>query len=299
MATKPREEAAEVVVPIRRGRRAFEGVPEVSFATKRAEVNVVEPPVADGWPEGKEKCWFLLGDGGTGKTTVVKWMVGRRQEQGRGGALLAALDPGKRGRSLASWFSDVEEPEEGEDPSRWLGALTDDLRDDPRSAMTDFGGGGQVALTGLVKKTKEFHKTLENDKIGLVACYTLGHRLDNLIVLNDLEESGFQPKATLLLVNEGIPDPTRPASEVFEAIRNHSAYRNAVKRGAIPIWMPRLDSEVMEEIERKRLSFTMARDGKVPAGATFSAIGGWKRSAVTRWMDLMEEAFKPVATWLP
>jgi hypothetical protein len=65
------------------------------------------------------------------------------------------------------------------------------------------------------------------------------------------------------------------------------------------VWMPTLEADVMQEIEAKRLSFVMARDGQVPPRASFPPVGGFKRSMVTRWLGRMEEAHRPVATWLP
>ena len=42
-----------------------------------------------------------------------------------------------------------------------------------------------------------------------------------------------------------------------------------VTRGAQVVWLPALDSEVIEELEKKQLPFDMARDGQVPKRRTF------------------------------
>jgi hypothetical protein len=63
--------------------------------------------------------------------------------------------------------------------------------------------------------------------------------------------------------------------------------------------MPRLEPEVMSEIENKRLHFGHARDGTVPAGRTFSPIGGLRRSMVGRWLERMEQEHEPIRSWLP
>jgi hypothetical protein len=296
-----REEISEVV-PLRRGRRTLEGVPEVSFEERRAQVRAVEAErVAAVDLSDKAKVWLMLGDGGTGKTTELRWLVGRMIDQGRSGALLAALDPGLR--SLASWFSGVEEPPspEASQSARWLRELFEALMDEPGPAVLDFGGGGHVALSRVVEASdpESVHKMLEGRGLGVVACYTLSPRIDDLAVLQQFEAAKFQPEATLLLLNTGKADPTQDADEAFEAIRRHSAYRRAVDRGAVPVWMPTLEADVMQEIEAKRLSFVMARDGQVPPRASFPPVGGFKRSMVTRWLGRMEEAHRPVATWLP
>jgi hypothetical protein len=56
---------------------------------------------------------------------------------------------------------------------------------------------------------------------------------------------------------------------------------------------------VMTEIENKRLHFGHARDGTVPAGRTFSPIGGLRRSMVGRWLERMEQEHDPISSWLP
>jgi hypothetical protein len=62
--------------------------------------------------------------------------------------------------------------------------------------------------------------------------------------------------------------------------------------------MPALDSEVIDEIEKKQLPFDMARDGHVPEGASFFPIGGLRRSAVGRFLAQMDLRHAGVKTWL-
>src|SRR5206468_689742 len=70
--------------------------------------------------------------------------------------------------------------------------------------------------------------------------------------------------------NEGRVDSSMSRDEAFARVARHTAVRNALARGAVPIWMPRLEPEVMGEIEGKRLQFTQARDGQVPPSASFA-----------------------------
>jgi hypothetical protein len=63
--------------------------------------------------------------------------------------------------------------------------------------------------------------------------------------------------------------------------------------------MPRVEPDVMTKIENKRLHFGHARDGTVPAGRTFSAIGGLHRSVVARSLERMEQEHAPIEKWLP
>ena len=63
--------------------------------------------------------------------------------------------------------------------------------------------------------------------------------------------------------------------------------------------MPRLEPEVAGLIEGRRLTFGMARDGQVPEGARFAPIGGLERSMIARWLERMEQEFRPVSSWMP
>ena len=218
MTTKPKTaaEGGRVVSLFRHA--ALEGVPEIPLgdvtdgrepegagfgASTAAPVDLALPPV-----------WFLCGAGGSGKTVLARWLVWRMQQHGRE-AVLAALDPGNR--SLARWFDDVQQPSSRDSAhsSRWLVQdLLDPLMEmDPRNpAVLDFGGG-DVALAQAVEKTNGLHTVLESAGLGVVACYVLSPRIDDLGPLQTLERLGFQPPATLLVLNEGRADPTLPRSD--------------------------------------------------------------------------------------
>jgi hypothetical protein len=101
-----------------------------------------------------------------------------------------------------------------------------------------------------------------------------------------------------LLFNEGRVDSSMSRDGAFARVAHRTAVRNALARGAVPIWMPRLEPEVMGEIEGKRLQFTPARDGQVPPGASFAPIGGLERAMVRRWLERMERAHAAIPSWL-
>jgi Zeta toxin len=293
MARKP-----DVVVPMRRRPSMLDGVPEVEMPLAPADVASVRP-VSDGPAidlSERPKVWFVCGPGGAGKTTYAKWLVARMMERG-GEALLAALDP--TNRSLASWFDGVEQPptRDSAHTARWLREFLEHLMTERSAGVLDFGGG-DVALHRSVDVAPDLVATLETAGLAVVAAYLLTPRIDDLAVLQTMEAVGFQPRATLLVLNEGRADPTLPPAEAFAAITRHSIFRNTVARGAVPIWLPALESDVMGEIEAKRLHYATARDGQVPAGASFPPIGGLRRSMVNRWLQRMEQAHEPVHTWL-
>lgn len=290
------------VVPIARFRRGgSEIVPELGEAPpppalSRAQGISIKPAVD---LSGRPTIWCLLGPGQAGKTVEARFLHGQAEERGGSMPVMAALDPGDR--TLATWFDGVEQPtgRDSRGVARWLRDYLDYIVETKTSAVLDFGGGGEVALADILSTTPDLHGQIEAAGMAMVACYLLTPRITDLFVLKGLEDAGFQPAATVLLLNEGRADPTRPVAEVFDDVIRHSVFRKAVARGAQVIWMPALDSEVIEEIEKKLLPFGAARDGQVPEGASFNPIGGLRRSAVGRWMALMVKRHEPVHTWMP
>jgi len=294
MVQKP---AADVVSLFRR-RPVGEDEPEVQVGlpptTDAATAGGRAKPGID--LSGKPKVLFVIGPGGTGKTAEVRWIGWRMAEAGRE-ALLAALDPN---RSLATWFDGVEMPptSDGTQTARWLRELLGFLMQQPSSAVLDFGGG-DTALAKLIDLAPAIAATMEAAGVIPVALYMVAPRQDDLASLESLEAAGFQPKATAIVLNEGRVDSTMARDEAFARVLRHSTFRAAVARGAVPVWMPRLEPEVMQEIEGKRLTFGQARDGFVPDGKTFAPIGGFERSMVNRWLERMEQEHEPIRSWLP
>ena len=194
-----------------------------------------------------------------------------------GSASLAALDPGRR--SLSTWFGDVAEPptKDTTGTARYLADLLQATMEAKTSLLMDFGAGGDTALLRLMREAPDLVSAMQTEGVTPVAFDLTGPRVDDLDAMVQLEAAGFQPKATAILLNEGrIPDPSVLPEDAFAGITAHSRYRQLLTRGAVSIWLPRLDFETMTEIESKRLHFGQARDGQVPEGATFPPIGGLK-----------------------
>ena len=290
----------EKVIPMSRFRRGAEVVPEIGSAPPPPQFDaareVAQHPAID--LTGKPKIWCLLSSNSGGKTTLARWLVHRRAEAGAEPMLLAALDPGNR--SLATWYAGVEQPPNRDTraTARWLRDSLDYLAAAKISAILDFGGGGETALAELLKDQPDLHVKMEELGTNMVACYPLTPRIDDIFVAAGLEAAGFRPPATMLLLNEGKADPALPPADVFDPVIRHSAFRGIVARGAQVVWMPALESEVMEEINGKGLPFAQARDGHVPDGATFAPIGGLRRGSVGRWLAMMELRHERVRTWL-
>src|ERR1700750_2524848 len=90
------------------------------------------------------------------------------------------------------------------------------------------------------RKMPTLAEAMEEQGIGLIAAYMLTPRVDDLASLVTFEQSGFRPRATALILNLAKADT--PAA--FDAIRRQPAYRAAMARGAVELWMPALSQGV-------------------------------------------------------
>ncbi|WP_426960331.1 hypothetical protein [Muricoccus radiodurans] len=299
MAAQLKKAGGPGVVPLFRRPAPYEGEEELSVGLPPLAV-----PAASGVTKagvdlaGLPPAWFLIGAGWSGKTLLARWLGWRSAEEGRS-AVLAALDP--QNRTLPGFFEGVAQPANA-DPvqtARWLRDLVAWLMEQKAAAILDMGGG-DTSLASLVDNAPTVAADMEEAGVAPVAVYLLGPRVDDLASLETFEARGFRPKATAIILNEGRVDPGLDREEAFGRVLRHSAVKRALDRGAVQVWLPRLDPpELAQEIEAKRLSFGMARDGLVPVGKAFPPIGGLNRSAVRRWLERMEAEFAPVRGWLP
>jgi hypothetical protein len=291
-------DAAKKPSPFRRRDTGIEkeidvGLPPTAAqpATKRKSAKALDL-------SGIPPTWLLIGGGRAGKTTFARWSADRAYANGRD-LMLAAVDPAQR--TLAGFFEGVEQPDSS-DPThaaKWLGEALGSVMESPTPLLIDLGGG-DLSLANLLDLMPDLAQAMEGAGAAPVAAYFLSTRVDDLAALRTYEERGFQPKSTVLVLNEAHVGQGEDADEAFSAVTQHSRFRAAVGRGAIVIRMPRLVSDgVVREIERKRMLFTEARDGRVPEGSKASPLGLFDRTLVRRWMDQMEAAFAPIGTWLP
>lgn len=280
--------------------RSFEGEKEIPVgpASARAHEDATALPSVAAVDLGDgPKALFVMGPGRSGKTTLLRYVM-EGVPPGRPAPLAAALDP--QNRSLATFLNDVAQPPTT-DPvgvARWAEELLGFVMAEKQSALLDMGGG-DLSMGKLLEDVPDLAGSLEEAGVHPVAVYTLSPRVDDLGVLASYEAQGFRPKATALILNAGLADPTVPREDAFARVLRHSAFHAALARGAVPIWMPRLDATVAAEIEGKRLRFGQARDGQAPADQPGALLGPFNRSRVRKWMADMDAALAPIRSWLP
>jgi hypothetical protein len=233
---------------------------EVVLAPRASMMERSVAPVSPIDLTGKPKLLFMVGRGGTGKTTLARWLGWRMAEQGRE-TLLAALDP--QNRSLVGWFSGVAQPIDGGvyETSKFLKQLIDDRIAQRAGAILDFGGG-DTSLTRLVESHRDVCDMLVDAGVEPVAVYTVGPGVDDLAAMLLVEREGFLPRTRMIVLNEARAPLGTPRETAFRALMRSKAYQAAIQGGTMQIWMPALDAEVAADIERRRLTFGMARTAK-------------------------------------
>ena len=238
---------------------------------------------------GRPKLVMTIGTGGTGKTTLLRWICEKAFERDDGIELmLATVDPVNR--ELGQYFADTVSPQAG-DTAAWLERLLTKIVETKWNAAIDFGGG-DTSLPRLLAEIPDLQAVMEDANIAPVAIYVLSPRVDDLTPLSEMEATGFHPPATALVLNEGRVDTSREPAREFALLRRHPVYRAAIDRGAAEIWMPRLYAA--QQIEARRIAYRQAADG---AGAPPLSV--FDRSRVHRWLAAMDGAFAPIAGWLP
>src|SRR4051794_36212895 len=136
---------------------------------------------------------------------------------------------------------------------------------------------------------------LEGAGIAVIAAYMLGPQTDDLSPLATLERAGFQPAATALVLNEGLIEASQPREDAFARVLRHSAFREAIARGATALWMPRLLP--IAEIEARRVLFGQAATGVVREGRKQAPLGPFDQGRTRAWLDAMRAELAPVRSW--
>ena len=243
---------------------------------------------------GQPKVIMAIGAGNTGKTTFLRYIAEKAVEQ-EANVVFAAVDP--ENRELADYFAGVQQPP-SYDPvavAKWVEQFLSWVMKNQRSAVIVFGGG-DTSLTRLISEVPDIAEMMEGAGVHPVAIYLLSPRLGDLSALGTLEAAGFRPKATAILRNEGVADPTLPRERAFARTMRHPTYEAAIARGAVPLWMPRLHAA--KEVEDRRITFAQARDGKMPEGRQGVPMNPFDSGRVRVWLEHMDAELAPVRSWL-
>lgn len=232
-----------------------------------------------------------LGRGRTGKSTLLRWAIGRALEAGRE---VDAADGDRHNATLAAFCRTAARPPSAEDADSkdWLTDRLNALATERRSLVLDLGGGDRLlADYGRDLALVEFCRDCGVEPLALLC---LGPALDDLAHVVALADA-FAPPRTVLVLNEGLVPGGRSAQQAFAPLYGRKEFAALVDRGAVPVLMPRL--ACMPEVDARRLGFGAARDGA--KGRDGSPLGPVQRSQVGTWMRRMEEAFEPCRAWLP
>jgi len=237
---------------------------------------------------------FLAGRGGAGKTLLLRWIVERAIAAGR---LLVIADGDRTNRSLPLFLDGVLTPNGADDATvwRWLEAIITRMVADRFNLVLDLGGGDLVLKRIALELALQ--SLLEASGIAPVVLHLLSPELESLAYLAALEENGlFAPERTALILNEGlVPIGHGNDETVFAAVREHKIFKAAIRRGAVPIVMPRLKPAF--EINAQHLLFADAAAAKTKEGAP--PLGVFDRQRTLLWLAAMEKAFEPITAWLP
>ena len=264
----------------------------ISTTTPSIAANAVIPAEA-GLPDTPPRFILLAGRGNSGKTLLLRWLCGAAQEAGRAMPIIA--DGDRTNRTLGSYFAEVSSPANADDlvVDRWLESLIQTQVETRRDLVLDLGGGD------LVLRRKAIADGLLElfDELGIcpVVLHLIGPEVESLSYLASLEEGVFAPQRTALVLNDGLVPAGQIEAEVFEPVRAHPVFRQAVRRGCLPLAMPCLRST--REVSDRRVTFHDAADGRVRDGQ--KPIGPFERQRIRMWLRAMNAAFAPIAEWLP
>jgi hypothetical protein len=270
--------------------------PEMELSTPGAIISssVTAEPVIGIDLAGKKKIIFWVGRGKTGKTTGIRWMAEKAVAAGTP-LLMADLDP--TNDTFSKYIENVGRPSDASDPAislKWLDKMLQHALQNQSSLLVDLGGG-DTTLRRLVTQLPDLVEMFEAANFAVILLYTVGPQEEDLSPLATLQNLNFKPTATAIILNEGLVDVGDTRETAFARITNHSAFRNALGNGAVPVWMPRLLPA--QQVEVRRMQFRDAANGG--AGVMDTPLGVFDRSRLISWLDKMDANFAGIKSWLP
>lgn len=264
-------------------KRMPEEIPEVDLTLPTVDYEAPSLPVAPAIDlSGKPKAIMVFGPGRTGKTMILRWMI----EERRGPTALVTLDA--KNPTLWRYFPDMTNvPTSAAGAPRLLENVLKLLLKDPVTTAIDFSA--DMTLGDLLM-VPDLVATMQAAGIEPVAIYMLTPRPDDLMVLNAMESGGFRPPATALVLNISTIPVNSDIEAEFAPVLRHHFFKDAVKRGAVVLEMPRLFA-AREVDERRPLLFRDAVSSPM--------LDAWEQTRVRQWLQEMQMAFSPIRSWLP
>ena len=234
-----------------------------------------------------------LGRGFGGKSTGLSELVWRARNQGR---QVIVADGDARSATLAGLFpGETMQPpsEELADVKAWLSQVLNRMVKERQSAVLDLGGGDRVLMEyGRDLRLVEF---CQRRGIEPLALYFLGPEQEDLRHVLAIWDAGyFQPKRTLLVLNEGVIREGRTVVGAFDRTMKDPGFVRMLEAGAVPVLMTRL------------ACMDMLR--QVGVGLYDAAVGGGDKPfdpveqfMVEDWLDDLEakRARSGASGWLP
>lgn len=227
------------------------------------------------------------GRGQTGKSTFARAMIERAE---MGGRETVVADADRTNATLPRFFKGVHRPPSCDDftVTDFLDKMVNQIAAERRVVVLDMGGGDQTFKR--LAKALELADLLTSVNVEPVALHFFGPDPDDLSYLRGAEDDkAFCPPHTALILNEGLIKDGRPRETAFREVRDHPVYKEAVRRGCVEVWFPKLGC--MPEVNAGNLSFTDAEHT--------AALGLTNRQRVAVWRRQVEREIAPIADWLP
>jgi len=239
------------------------------------------------------KVIFFIGRGRTGKTTNIRYLI---RHFDKSDANFVALDVDSTNPVLQQYVEFAHLPP-SYDPDalvQWLANYIISTITRNAHVLIDLGGGDSF-LAHMIRSVPGFVQVVESFGGAVLAFCTLGPSPDDLMPLSNLHRVGFQPSATVLLLNEASLGTASLHTDAFIDVVEHSFYRRLIDdQNAVPLLIPRL--QVADEVERRRLGFEFASKGDVGAAGTPLTVT--QRFILNAWLQKMTEVYRPIAEWL-
>ena len=239
---------------------------------------------------------IALGRQRVGKTAFLNVMAQYYRERGCPVQVWNA-DQQNRSHSLSTFFEDAKTVPRGglEDGKAWIEARFEELVRTGCDAILDVGGGA-TSFARLAAEVPLLEAT-EASGMLVVGMFVTGPDRADLDYLEQFAAVGSLPKATAIVMNEGLISSERSASFVYEAVLQHKAVEAVVFSGGTAVTFPALTC--MSRVADLGIGFVAAMDGGTSNGQ--QPLGMFDRMRVNRWWSQEIPAFfkELPQEWLP